>query len=99
MGSSPTTEQQALPLAGLDFGAPKQVALPETMAAENVHQFQDKDVFKLLDQDKFTIEDLPVESNKVASHQEQKNVGSATRQQEEHSQPVERVPTDVAGKF
>lgn len=47
----PAQEEVVVPLEGLEFGRPAEVTVPEAIAPDNVHQFKDQDVFKILESD------------------------------------------------
>lgn len=83
--------ENGMPLAGLDFGRPKQVTIPEEMASDNVHQFKDQDVFKILDKEAAgvvyeekkppkTVERVPKDI--VGKFQQQQNLAKAKQEQD-----------------
>ena len=105
-------DAKSLPLAGLDFGRPKQATIPEAMAADNVHKFQDQEVFQILDKDAAgvvydekeqpkTPERIPKD---IVGKFEQQHLRKAAKQEEERllaAQPEEpkRVVVDPSVPF
>lgn len=57
---------EPLKLAGLEFGRPKPVVIPQDISSANIKNFQDQDIFKIVDK-KWDQEDIIYDESKSTS--------------------------------
>lgn len=48
--TSPILESTQVKLAGLEFGRPKPVTIPQNLNSDNIKNFDDQDVFRIIDE-------------------------------------------------